>query len=207
MQDGGQACLRAVVFDLGGVLVEWDPRRLYRKLFAETAEMEWFLANVCTPAWNAELDRGRPFTEAVADLTTAHPAYATEIDAYRTRWDEMLGDEIEGTARMVSTVQARGVPAYALTNWSAETYPIARARFASFDLFDGIVVSGHVGVVKPEREIFDLVRERFGLVPATTLFVDDSEVNVRAAAELGFRTHHFRTPSHLREELATAGLL
>lgn len=207
MRDDVKTSVRAVVFDLGGVLVEWDPRRLYRKMFDDDAEMEWFLEHVCTPAWNAELDRGRPFVDAVAELTAIHPGYAAQIDAYRTRWEEMLGDEIEGTGRMVSEVRAHGVPVYALTNWSAETFPVARARFSCFDLFDGIVVSGHVGAVKPEREIFDIARERFSLDPASTLFVDDSEANVRAASGLGFQTHHFRTPSALRDALAATGLL
>jgi 2-haloacid dehalogenase len=197
----------AVVFDLGGVLIDWDPRLLYRKLLADEAAVEEFLATVCTPEWNAEQDRGRPFAEAVAELVERHPAHAAAITAYHERWTEMLGGEIPGTVAVLAELRAAGVPLYALSNWSAETFRLTRGRFPFLEWFDGLVVSGEEGVTKPDRRIFELLIERFGLVPAATLFVDDSAANVTAARDLGLDAVRFRDAAGLRRDLAARGLL
>jgi 2-haloacid dehalogenase len=196
----------AVVFDLGGVLIDWDPRRLYRKLLADEAAVEDFLATICTPEWNAEQDRGRPFADGVAELVERHPAHAAAITAYHERWTEMLGGEIPGTVAVLTELRAARVPLYALSNWSAETFRLTRERFAFLDWFDGLVVSGEEGVAKPDRRIFELLLERFGLMPAATLFVDDSAANVAAARGLGLDAVQFRDAGGLRRELAARGL-
>jgi 2-haloacid dehalogenase len=197
----------AVVFDLGGVLIDWDPRLLYRKLLADEAAVEEFLATVCTPEWNAEQDRGRPFAEAVAELVERHPAHAAAITAYHERWTEMLGGEIPGTVAVLAELRAAGVPLYALSNWSAETFRLTRGRFPFLEWFDGLVVSGEEGVTKPDRRVFELLIERFGLVPAATLFVDDSAINVTAARDLGLDAVRFRDAAGLRRDLTARGLL
>jgi 2-haloacid dehalogenase len=198
---------KAVVFDLGGVLIDWDPRHLYRKLLADEAAVEEFLATVCTPAWNAELDAGRPFAEGVAELVERHPAQAAAITAYHERWPEMLGGEIPGAVELLAELRAAGVPLYALTNWSAETFGIARERFQFLSWFDGVVVSGEERIVKPDRRIFRLLLDRFGLDAAATCFVDDAPANVAAATEVGLDAIRYRSPAQLRRDLAARGLL
>jgi 2-haloacid dehalogenase len=199
--------VKTVVFDLGGVLIDWDPRHLYRKLLADEAEVEEFLATVCTPEWNLEQDRGRPFAEAVAELSERHPAHAANIAAFHERWAEMLGGDVPGTVELLAELRATGVPLYALTNWSAETFALARERFEFLDWFDGLLVSGEEGIVKPDPAIFRLLLDRFGLDAGATLFVDDSEANVAAADALGFDAVRFRDPDRLRRDLAERGLL
>jgi 2-haloacid dehalogenase len=198
---------KAVVFDLGGVLIDWDPRYLYRKLLADEEAVEEFLATVCTPEWNAELDRGRPFAEGVAELVERHPAQAAAITAYHERWPEMLGGEVPGALAVLADLRAAGVPLYALTNWSAETFAITRGRFAFLEWFDGVVVSGQERVIKPDPRIFRLLADRFGLDPETTFYVDDSEANVAAARALGFDAVRFTGPERLRRDLEARRLL
>lgn len=198
---------RAALFDLGGVLVDWNPRHLYRRLFADETAMEDFLATVCTQEWNEEQDLGRPFAEGVRLLVERHPHHAAEIRAYDTHWHEMLGGPIAGSVALLDELRRCGVPLFALTNWSAEKFPVGRARFGFFEWFAGIVVSGEEGVKKPDPRIFDLAIRRFGLDPAQTLFVDDSAANVAAAARLGFRTHRFADTPALRCALVAHGLL
>ena len=161
--------VKAAVFDLGGVLIDWDPRYLYRKLLADEAAVEEFLATVCTPEWNAEQDRGRPFAEGVAELVERHPAHAAAIAAYHERWPEMLGGDIPGAVELLAELRATGVPLYALTNWSAETFVLARERFEFLDWFDGLLVSGEERMIKPDPAIFELLLDRFGLDPAVDL--------------------------------------
>jgi 2-haloacid dehalogenase len=193
---------KAVVFDLGGVLIDWDPRHLYRKLLADEAAVEEFLATVCTPEWNAEQDRGRPFAEAVAELAERHPEHAAAIAAYHERWPEMVAGDVPGTVEVLADLRAAGVPLYALTNWSAETFAITRDRFEFLDWFDGLLVSGEERVAKPDPAIFRLLLDRFGLDPAATVFVDDSEANVAAARGLGIDAVRFTGPEQLRRELS-----
>ena len=202
---GGAA--RAVLFDLGGVLVDWNPRHLYRQVFADAATMEEFLATVCTQEWNEEQDLGRPFAEGVSLLTAQHPHRAAEIRAYDERWHEMLKGPIDESVALLGELRGRGAALYALTNWSVEKFPIARARFPFLEWFAGIVVSGEERLKKPDPRIFDLATRRFRLDPAATLFVDDGAHNVAAAARFGFRAHHFRGAAELRSALVAHGLL
>jgi 2-haloacid dehalogenase len=198
---------KAVVFDLGGVLIDWDPRHLYRKLLADEAAVEEFLATVCTPEWNAEQDRGRPFAEGVAELVERHPEHAAAIAAYHERWPEMVAGDIPGTVEVLAELRAAGVPLYALTNWSAETFAITRGRFEFLEWFDGLLVSGEERVTKPDPAIFQLLLDRFGLDPTATVFVDDSEANVAAARRLGFDAIRFTGHEELRRELVARRLL
>lgn len=199
---------RAVVFDLGGVLLDWNPRHLYRKLFDDRLDdMERFLTEVCTEDWNLQNDAGRPFADGVAELQAAHPHLADLIAAYHHRWDEMLAGALEETVEILSALRERDLPLYALTNFSAEKFPVARARFDFLDWFDGIVVSGEENLIKPDRAIFDLLAARYGLEPRYTLFIDDVARNVEAAASLGFRVHHFTGADGLRATLRETGLL
>jgi 2-haloacid dehalogenase len=199
--------VKAVVFDLGGVLIDWDPRYLYRKLLDDEAAVEEFLATVCTPAWNAEQDRGRPFAEGVAELVGRHPVHAAAITAYHERWPEMLGGAVGGTVEVLAELRAAGVPVYALTNWSAETFGIARERFEFLEWFDGVLVSGEERMIKPDPAIFRLLLDRFGLDPGATFYIDDSPANVAAADRLGFDAVRFTSPAQLRGDLEARGLL
>jgi len=199
--------LKAVVFDLGGVLIDWDPRYLYRKLLDDEAAVEEFLATVCTPEWNAEQDRGRPFAEGVAELVGRHPVHAAAITAYQERWPEMLGGAVGGTVEVLAELRAAGVPVYALTNWSAETFGIARERFEFLEWFDGVLVSGEERMIKPDPAIFRLLLDRFGLDPGATFYIDDSPANVAAADRLGFDAVRFTSPAQLRRDLEARGLL
>lgn len=198
----------AVVFDLGGVLVDWDPRHLYRKVFAgDEAAMEVFLATVCTPDWNARQDAGRPWAEAVASLVREFPADRERIVAFHERWPEMLGGPIEGTVAILGELRARGMPTYALSNWSAEMFPVARARYPFLGLFDGIVISGEERVAKPDSRLFRVLFERYRLDPRSTIFVDDMERNLVVAAEMGMLALQFTGPAALRADLRALGLL
>jgi 2-haloacid dehalogenase len=199
--------VKAVVFDLGGVLIDWDPRYLYRKLLDDEAAVEEFLATVCTPEWNAEQDRGRPFAEGVAELVERHPVHAAAITAYHERWTEMLGGDIAGTVELLDELRDTGVPLYALTNWSAETFGIARERYQFLEWFDGVLVSGEERMIKPDPAIFRLLLDRFGLDPGAAFYVDDSPANVAAAGELGFDAVRFTGPEQLRRDLEARGLL
>jgi 2-haloacid dehalogenase len=205
--EGASVPVKAVVFDLGGVLIDWDPRYLYRKLLADEVAVEEFLATVCTPEWNAEQDRGRPFAEGVAELVERHPAHAAAIAAYSERWEEMLAGDIPGTVELLAELRAAGTPLYALTNWSAETFVIARQRFEFLSWFDGVVVSGEERMIKPDPAFFRLLLERFGLAPEATFYVDDSQANVAAARRLGLDAVRFTGPGQLRRELAARRVL
>ena len=197
-----------VVFDLGGVLIDWDPRHLYRKLFAgDEAAMEHFLATVCTHEWNRCQDAGRSFAEGALLLKAEHPDKAELIDAYRARFDEMIAGPITGSVEILTELRNRGFPLYGLTNWSAETYPAAVDRFAFLRWFRGILVSGEVEVVKPDPRIFALLIERFAVEPERTVYIDDVEANVAAARPFGIHAIQFTTPPKLREELVGLGLL
>lgn len=199
--------LTAVVFDLGGVLIDWNPRYLYRKLFDDEAAMEAFLADVVSPEWNGQQDSGRTWAEAVEVLSREHPEQRDLIAAYWHRWQETLGDAIAPTVAILEELHGAGVRLYALSNWSAETFPIARPRYPFLDWFDGIVISGEEKVAKPDPAIFRHLLDRYGLDPATTVFIDDSEANVRAAASEGIVALLFVDAATLRNDLRGFGLL
>jgi 2-haloacid dehalogenase len=197
----------AVVFDLGGVLIDWNPRHLYRQMFSEEAAMERFLNEVTTAAWNLEQDRGRSFADGIAELVRDHSGHADLIEAYWHRWPEMLGEPLPGTVEILAALRATGVRLLALSNWSAETFPIGAARYPFLAWFEAIVVSGEVGLVKPDPALFRLMIDRHGIEPASTVFIDDSSANVQAAAALGFTAIPFTGALELRRDLARVGLL
>lgn len=202
------AAVDTVLFDLGNVLVEWDPRHLYRRLFeGRPREMEHFLTHVCNQAWNERHDHGVPFRQNVAELAARHPWYAREIEAYWSRWPEMIPRQIDGSVRLLERLKDRGVAVHALTNWSAETFPFAEERFGFLDHFGHVVVSGRVKLIKPDPAIFRHAAEACGLTPERTLFVDDAERNVAAAGRLGFNVHRFEGPEGLERCLEGHGLL
>ena len=192
----------AVIWDLGNVLIRWDPRNLYRGYFgADVAAMEWFLANVCAPSWNELLDAGLPFAAAIADLSRRFPEHRAMIAAYGAEWPKMLGGPIEANVQLLRQLKDRGVPLYALTNWSAETFPIAQARFDFLQLFDGVVVSGVERLVKPDPAIYRLILDRYHLDPAHTHFIDESLKNIEAARALQIKAVHFTAATMLNIDM------
>jgi 2-haloacid dehalogenase len=204
----GAARRRVVVFDLGGVLLQWNPRFLYRKLFdGDEAAMEHFLATVCSQEWNERQDAGRSFADAVAELLPLHADQARLIEAFGKRFGEMVPGAIDGTVDIVADLKRRNVPLYALSNWSAETFPPVRARFAFLEWFDGIVVSGEEGVMKPDPRIFRILLERYRITPEETVLIDDDPRNPVVAASLGMHGIHFQSPELLRSELRALGLV
>lgn len=196
----------AVVFDLGGVLIDWRREFLYERLIDDPGQRTWFLDTVCTLAWNADGDRGRPFAELVAERSALFPEEADLIAAYWQRWDEMSGPAMDATVAVLDEVQALGLPTFALTNWSAETLPRVRHRYGFLDSFDGMLVSGEEGIIKPDAAIYRLLCRRFGLTPEWTFFVDDSVANIDAARDLGFVSHRFVDASALRSALIASGV-
>jgi 2-haloacid dehalogenase len=203
----GSAVPTTVVFDLGAVLIDWNPRYLYRGLIEDPDEMERFLAEVTTAAWNHEQDRGRRWADAVTQLSEQHPEHAELIRAYHERWPEMLGDPIEGTVRILAELRDAGVALYALSNWSDETFHVALARYPFLGWFRGIVISGDVGEAKPEPAIYEALMARHPVVPGESVFIDDQPLNVEAARLLGFTAIRFTNPEALRAELEALGLL
>jgi 2-haloacid dehalogenase len=196
-----------VLFDLGGVFIDWDPRHLYRSVFEDEAEREHFLRHVCGPAFNHSLDGGVRFAAAIARATAAHPHYATQIAQYQTGWNSMCAGLIDGMERTLDELQELEVPVFALTNWSAETWPRGVRLFPLLSRFEGVVVSGQEGVCKPEPAIYRIAIERFGLTPGRTVFVDDNAANVAAAQALGFVGHLFEGCAPLRQALGRWDLL
>jgi 2-haloacid dehalogenase len=190
-----------VVFDLGGVLIDWNPRYLYRKLFQHEADMEDFLANVCTAQWNLQQDAGRSFAEGSAALKLEHPDKSDLIDAWFGRFDEMMAGPIAGTVDILAELREREVPVYALSNWSAETFPFAQRRFEFLQWFRAISLSGQVGLVKPDLRIFKYFCEKFDLRPEQILYIDDLQQNVEAAGTIGMHAIRFNDPASLRQEL------
>ncbi|MBA2719932.1 MAG: HAD family phosphatase [Chloroflexi bacterium] len=209
MPDATASRPTAVVFDLGGVLLDWNPRHLFRSVFAgDEAAMERFLAEVATPEWNAEQDRGRSWADGLALLVRDHPEHAAALEAYWTRWLETIGGPIQETVAIVAELRLGGqVRLLALTNWSAETFERARPRFAFLDWFEAIVVSGAERIIKPDPAIFAILVERHGVDPARTVYIDDTAVNVRVAADLGYDAIAFNGATALRGELTGRGLL
>lgn len=196
-----------VVFDLGGVLIDWNPRYLYRKLIADEAQMEAFLANVCTSDWNLQQDAGRPLAEAYAVLAKTHPHHKALIEAWGARFDEMMAGAITGTVEILAELRARGTPLYALSNWSAETFPFALRRFEFLRWFNGLVISGELKLIKPDRRIYQHLLDTHALAPESTVFIDDVQHNVAGASALGIHGLRFVDPATLRRDLVALGLL
>jgi 2-haloacid dehalogenase len=195
-----------VVFDLGGVLIDWDPRHLYRGLFADPSAMEEFLATVCTQHWNERQDAGRRIAEAEAELIERHPDKAALIRAYYGQFDRMLAGPIHDAVAVLEALDAQGTPLYALSNWSAETFAHARRRFGFLARFRGIVISGEIGMIKPDPRVYRHLLETYRLRAADCVFIDDNPANVTGACEAGLQAIHFRGPQPLREALGRYGL-
>lgn len=201
-----EGSIDVVVFDLGGVLIDWNPRYLYRQLFDDAEAMERFLSEVCSPEWNERQDAGRPWREAVADLVAQHPDQAAMITAYHERWPEMLSGDITDSVEVLKELEALGLRLYALTNWSHETFPVARKLFSFLDWFDGIVVSGEEKLIKPDPAIFHRLLTRYDITPSRAVYIDDSPRNVAGAADVGLRALRFVDADRLREDLIALGL-
>ena len=202
-----KAAVKAVLWDFGNVIVRWDPRTLYSKIFPDPAECDRFLTDVCTLAWHAPTDCGVSFADNCAQLIARHPGHEKEILAWRERWSEMFSGPIAETEAAIEMLHSRGVPQYGLSNISHETLHSTLAMSPAFGRLAGMIASGLEGVMKPDPAIFRLCCERFDFAPSDFLFVDDSARNIAAAQELGFDVHHFTAPSALRPALEARRLL
>ncbi len=202
----GDLGVGAVVFDIGGVLLDWDPRHLYRRLIADPAEMAEFLGQVCTPRWHRAHDLGADTELSCRELAARFPDRADLIMAWAHRSEEMVAGQLDPAVEVLAEVKAAGVPCLALSNMEPDKFLLRRARFPFFGLLDGWVISGIEGVAKPDRAIFEILLARYDLEPAATVFVDDMAANVAAARELGIRAIEYSTAGRLRRELRALGL-
>ena len=200
--------IKAIIFDYGNVLIEWNPRRVYNRYFPTNPEgMEKFLEEVDFMGWNAQQDKGRTFKEGVADLSLQFPQHKHLIQAYHDHWKDSIGNAHWGTIDILKKLKEKGYPLYGLSNWSAETFPYARAKYDFFELFDDMVISGLVGYVKPEPEIYQLMFEKIGRPPQECLFIDDSLANIQQAQKMGTKTIHYASTEQLAGELKSLKLL
>jgi len=197
----------ALIFDFGNVLVSWDPHLLYSKLLQNREEINAFLSEVGFFEWNLEQDKGRPFGEGILRLCKLFPHRSDLIRAYDERWEESLAGPIEESVLILRQLKDAGYRLYGLSNWSAEKFNLIRHRYPFFDWFDEILLSGEVGIVKPDPRLYQLMLEKIGKPASECLFIDDSRTNVEAADCLGFQTIHFKSPEQLRGELERRGLL
>lgn len=197
--------IRNIVFDFGGVLVDWNPEYLFKDVFQDKAELEHFLENICTPDWNEKQDAGRLLSEAIRTLQRRHPKYHEEIRLYYDEWTTMLGGLIEQNVALLEPLKMN-YRIFGLTNWSAETFPIACDLYPFFGDFEGIVVSGEERLAKPDERIYLLLLERYGLSVEECLFIDDNARNIEAATALGFDTLHLTGNVSLKEELILLGI-
>ncbi len=197
----------AVVFDIGKVLVEWDLRCLFRKLIADTDELEWFVANVVTEQWHYQVDQGRPLAQIVAERIAEFPEHQGLIEAYATRYTETIPGPVPGSIALVEALHANRVPLFAITNFGAEFWEQFRPQWPVLELFGDIVVSGVEKLHKPDPEIFALSAGRFGLAPEAMLFIDDNPANTAAAEGCGWQVHHFTDAERLEQDLRARGLL
>tara|TARA_B100001750_G_scaffold177594_1_gene145842 strand:+ start:513 stop:1124 length:612 start_codon:yes stop_codon:yes gene_type:complete len=197
-----------IIFDLGGVLIDWNPEYLYRKIFSEEDDLRYFLENICTSDWNEEQDAGYPLAQATAELAIKYPQYDGEIKAYYGRWQEMLGGyEEECVAILEYLHQQQNCRLLALTNWSGETFHTAKNMYPFLGLFEGIVISGDEKIKKPDPRLYQVLIDRYGIQPVKSIFIDDTNINVEAAADLGFQTIHFLSANQLQDELQKLGLM
>jgi 2-haloacid dehalogenase len=198
----------AIVFDFGGVLFDWDPRHLYRQYFPDDEQaMESFLNEIQFNEWNRQQDIGRPFSEAVVELSQQFPQYAGLINDFNTRWEETLAGVIPQSVAILERLYQAGFPLYALSNWSEEKFLLVRQRYDFLNWFDEIIISGQAGMAKPDPEIFRYFLKRVEREPQECLFIDDAPMNVTIAKELGFQTLHFQSPEKLALDLSAAGIL
>ncbi|MEO8567754.1 MAG: HAD family phosphatase [Ginsengibacter sp.] len=194
--------VKTIIFDLGGVLIDWNPRYVYRDIFDDEEKIDWFFENICTNDWNEKQDAGRSLQEATEELVLKHPEYENEVRAYYGRWEEMLGGPINDTVEILRTIkEANNYNLYALTNWSAETFPVALDRYDFLKWFDGIVMSGEEKTRKPFADIYHTLLSRFKIDPSEALFIDDSLRNIKGAEEVGINGIHFESPQQLLHDL------
>lgn len=195
--------IKNIIFDFGGVLLDWNPRYLYKSYFNNDEEMEHFLADICNGEWNIRQDAGRPFAEAVKELQAKFPEYAEAIQMYDDDWEKMLKCELPESIDLLKELKSMGYGIYGLTNWSAEKIGYAFANYSFFSLFDGIVVSGVEKVVKPDRKIYEILLERYSLKPGECVFIDDNQDNVDMAKVLGINAIRFDNIGNVKEHLET----
>lgn len=195
--------IKNIIFDFGGVLLDWNPRYLYKPYFNDDEEMEHFLSDICNGEWNIKQDAGRPFAEAVKELQAKFPEYAEAIQMYDDDWEKMLKCELPGSIDLLKELKSMGYGIYGLTNWSAEKIGYAFANYSFFSLFDGIVVSGVEKVVKPDRKIYEILLERYSLKPGECVFIDDNQDNVDMAKVLGINAIRFDNIGNVKEHLET----
>ena len=197
-----------VIFDLGGVLIDWNPRYVYRTIFKSEEEIDWFFNNVTTHDWNENQDAGYPIALATEELIQKHPDWEKEIRAFYDRWEEMLGGPINETVEILKELkQNPDLKLYALTNWSAETFPVALERYEFLNWFDGRLVSGEEKTRKPFADIYQKLIDKFSIDPSKTIFIDDSLRNVKGAEALGIKGILFENPLQLKTELTKLQLL
>lgn len=194
--------IKNIIFDFGGVLLDWNPRYLYRTFFRNEKEMEYFLANICTNEWNAEQDRGRPFSEGIKLLQSQHPEYKEAIQLFGDKWEDMLKGEILDGVKLLQEFKGQNYRIWGLTNWSAETIQIAYRKYDLFKLFDGIVVSGEEKLIKPDKRIYQVLLDRYKLNPEESVFIDDTPANIKTAQEMGFYAVLFDNIINVREQLS-----
>lgn len=200
--------LKAIIFDLGGVLVDWNPDYLFSKVFDDAEKKQYFFDNICTPDWNEEQDAGRPIKEATENLVARHPEWKEHIETYYDRWTEMLGGPIHDTVAILKELKERGhYKLYALTNWSGELFPKALEMYEFLHWFDGRVVSGDEKMRKPFPEFYNVLLDRYDLKPEDVIFIDDNLRNIKAAEALGIRSIPFQSPAQLHDDLKKLGVL
>jgi 2-haloacid dehalogenase len=191
-----------IVFDLGGVLVDWNPDYVFKDVFEKEEDMRWFYQNICTADWNEEQDAGRTLHDATEELVKKFPEHEKNIRTYYGRWEDMLGGPIQGTVDILNHLKHKsGYRLFALTNWSAETFPIALQRYDFLHWFHGRLVSGEEKMRKPFKEIYELLIKRFNIDPSRAIYIDDNFRNLIPAKELGFHTVHFQSPGQFKKEL------
>ena len=198
--------INTIIFDFGGVLIDWNPRYMYRDEFEENSAMEHFLKKVCTDDWNLQQDKGRSLAEGTRILQEEFPKFTPKIQLYYDQWEKMVNGDIPENVTALRELKEK-YKLYGLTNWSAETFPIVLKRFSFFELFDGIVISGEEKLIKPDKKIFELMLERYHLEAKNALFIDDNVNNIRAAKEMGFVTIHVQEKTDLKKELHVLGLI
>lgn len=200
--------INTIIFDLGAVLIDWNPHYLYRSLFTDEQEMKDFLANICTSDWNEEQDAGRSLQEGTDLLVAQYPEHESNIRAFYSRWVEMLGEPLHGTVEILRQLKASGnYQVYALTNWSAETFPFALERYDFLNWFDGIVMSGAEKMRKPAPAFYQLLLDRYDVKAAEALFIDDNYRNILAAEKMGIKSIHFTSAEALEGKLKEFGVL
>ena len=199
--------IKTVIFDLGGVLIDWNPDYLYKTIFDSEEEMKWFYDNICTPDWNEEQDAGRDLNEGTENLVEKFPEHEHNIRAYYSRWEEMLNGPIHDTVEIFKELKSSGsYQLLALTNWSHQTFPIALERFDFLHWFDGKVVSGEEKTRKPFLDIYEMVINRYHVDPASAVYIDDNARNLVPARELGMAAIHFKNSAQLKLDLKELGV-